>query len=234
MEFSIAMLQEEEQVTKQGLRASSVQDSTLRKLQCAVTCCLLGLCTLAVPTGYLMVGSFIIHRGDKAAVQSSSESVLNTSAYKASGSGKGQDYSSDKSNTLQWEDQHGQAFTQNGMNYINRSLQIPKTGSYFVYSQVTFHLADLRCNESGQEKVGKKVDFVFQTITKVNSNYPASEDLLKGTKSLCEKENLGNRPIYLGALLLMKRGDRLMVKVSDIKLVDVTMEHKTFFGAFLV
>ncbi|KAM4664802.1 tumor necrosis factor ligand superfamily member 15 [Discoglossus pictus] len=183
-------------------------------------------------TVYLMVCSILLSRENTA--QSTQNIAL---GYKAPGvklhkmetprahlTGTQQDYSTLQNEALHWEDRLGNAFTKYGMNYSKPFLQIPKTGFYYIYSQVSFHSAESMCNHN--------INYVTQKITKINANYPAPEDLLSGMTKLCESNEY--RPIYLGALLHLKEGDKLMVKVSDIKLVDVTMEQKTFFGAFLV
>ena len=63
---------------------------------------------------------------------------------------------------------------------------------------------------------------------------PEPTQLLTSTKTLSEERNNWFQPIYLGAVVSLEIGDKLMVNVSDIKLVDYTKEHKTFFGAFLL
>ncbi|KAM4695993.1 tumor necrosis factor ligand superfamily member 15 [Rhinophrynus dorsalis] len=133
--------------------------------------------------------------------------------------GTKQDNSSTKPQTLQWEDELGLAFTKDEMKYMNKSLCIPKTGYYFVYSQVTFR-------HDGNERD------VSQTIVRVNANYPEEEVLLSGTKLLYIKGSYTT--IYLGAMLCLKAGDQLMVNATDIKLVVVNVEYRTFFGAFMV
>lgn len=126
---------------------------------------------------------------------------------------------------LQWEDKRGLAFTKNNLSYSSNALVIPVSGDYYVYAQVTFR---------GPIESSTKPSSVTEIITKVTDSYPEPTQLLTGTKTLSENSNGWFQPIYLGAVVSLEVGDKLMVNVSDIKLVDYTKEHKTFFGAFLL
>lgn len=126
---------------------------------------------------------------------------------------------------LQWEDKRGLAFTKNNLSYSSSALVIPVSGDYYVYAQVTFR---------GPVESSHKPSSVTEIITKVTDSYPEPTQLLMGTKTLSENGNGWFQPIYLGAVVSLEAGDKLMVNVSDIKLVDYTKEHKTFFGAFLL
>ncbi|XP_053551651.1 tumor necrosis factor ligand superfamily member 15 [Bombina bombina] len=184
----------------------------------------------------------MLNKDNKALIQTTNEIALayknpdmthnNVEKPRAHLTGTKQDYSSQQNQTLQWEHYRGLAFTEFGMEYSNRSLHIPKTGYYYIYAQVSFRSVGYECSANDQKASRKK--FISQMIAKINDNYPEPEVLLSGTKSLCEKESEMHHPIYLGALLYMMEGDQIMVNVSDIKLVDVTVEHRTYFGAFLV
>uniref|UniRef100_A0A8D2NJL3 Tumor necrosis factor ligand superfamily member 15 n=1 Tax=Zosterops lateralis melanops TaxID=1220523 RepID=A0A8D2NJL3_ZOSLA len=126
---------------------------------------------------------------------------------------------------LQWEDKRGLAFTKNNLSYSSNALVIPVSGDYYVYAQVTFR---------GPVESLHKPNSVTEIITKVTDSYPEPTQLLTGTKTLSENGNGWFQPIYLGAVVSLEVGDKLMVNVSDIRLVDYTKEHKTFFGAFLL
>ena len=135
---------------------------------------------------------------------------------------------------LHWEHELGLAFTKNRMNYTNKFLVIPESGDYFIYSQVTFRGTTSECGEISQERRLNKPDSIIVVITKVTDSYPEPTQLLMGTKSVCEIGSNWFQPIYLGAMFSLHEGDKLMVNVSDISLVDYTTEDKTFFGAFLL
>ncbi|XP_067398258.1 tumor necrosis factor ligand superfamily member 15 [Emydura macquarii macquarii] len=212
----------------------------LKKIRCAVVFCLLSVLVLALPTAYLLVGNLRAHKPGPAQVadestsrflkQQTSSINLISSAEKprAHLTVKKQDVSpplGDQFPVLQWEHEHGLAFTKNNMNYTNKSLVIPKAGDYYVYSQVTFR---------GPTPSDNNPASVTQIITKVTDSYPEPTQLLTATKTLGAMGSNWFQPVYLGAVLFMEEGDRLMVNVSDIQWVDYTKEHKTFFGAFLL
>lgn len=136
--------------------------------------------------------------------------------------------------TLHWEHELGLAFTKNRMNYTNKFLVIPESGDYFVYSQITFRGTTSKCGEISQGSRLNKPDAIIVVITKVTDSYPDPTQLLMGTKTVCEIGSNWFQPIYLGAMFSLQEGDKLMVNVSDISLVDYTKEDKTFFGAFLL
>lgn len=135
---------------------------------------------------------------------------------------------------LHWEHELGLAFTKNRMNYTNKFLVIPESGDYFVYSQVTFRGTTSKCGEISQGHRLNRPDVIIVVITKVTDSYPDPTQLLMGTKTVCERGSNWFQPIYLGAMFSLQEGDKLMVNVSDISLVDYTKEDKTFFGAFLL
>ncbi|XP_003407832.2 tumor necrosis factor ligand superfamily member 15 [Loxodonta africana] len=136
--------------------------------------------------------------------------------------------------TLHWEHELGLAFTKNRMNYTNKFLVIPEAGDYFVYSQVTFRGTTSECGEISLGRPSSKPDSIIVIVTKVTDSYPEPTKLLTGTKSVCEIGSNWFQPIYLGAVFSLQEGDKLVVNVSDISLVDYTKEDKTFFGAFLL
>ncbi|XP_063792992.1 tumor necrosis factor ligand superfamily member 15 [Pseudophryne corroboree] len=219
MEARVEMLQEEDRVTHCDRSSHRAQDRSIRRLQWAVAGCVLCMCAVVFLTAYQMFGGLISYRKDK--VQSEPSKRVGTGHYnftrKPSAHLTGTKQSG--SNVLQWEAQLGLAFTRDGMQYVNNSIQIPMNGYYFVYSKVSF---------SGCSKQKSTT----QNILKSNNDYPAPDVLLSGI-SYCVKEHGQFYPIYLGALFELKIGDKLMVNVSNIKLVEPA-EYKTFFGVFLM
>ncbi|KAM4877116.1 tumor necrosis factor ligand superfamily member 15 [Thomomys bottae] len=134
---------------------------------------------------------------------------------------------------MHWEHELGLAFTKNRMNYTNKFLVVPESGDYFIYTQITFRGTSVECGDMGKRKQSKP-DSIIVVITKVTDRYPEPSQLLMGTKSVCEISGNWFQPLYLGAMFSLQEGDKLMVNVSDISLVDYTREDKTFFGAFLL
>ncbi|NXI59055.1 TNF15 factor, partial [Chloroceryle aenea] len=214
----------------------------LRRIRCAVLLCLLSVLLLMLPTAYLLAGNLRApsscggqvreQTGSRFLKQRAVVTVTDTlpSAEKprAHLTVKKQDLTNTVGNhlpILQWEDKRGLAFTKNNLTYSSNALVIPVSGDYYVYAQVTFR---------GPIESYRKPNSVTEIITKVTDSYPEPTQLLTGTKTLSENANSWFQPIYLGAVVSLEVGDKLMVNVSDIKLVDYTKEHKTFFGAFLL
>ncbi|NXD61714.1 TNF15 factor, partial [Eolophus roseicapillus] len=214
----------------------------LKRMRCAVLLCLLSVLALVLPTAYLLVGHLRApsscagqvteERGSRFLKQRAVDTVTDTlsSAEKprAHLTVKRQDFTNTVGNhlpILQWEDKRGLAFTKNNLSYSSNSLVIPVSGDYYVYAQVTFR---------GPIENHNNTNSVTEIITKVTDSYPEPTQLLTGTKTLSENGNKWYQPIYLGAVVSLEVGDRLMVNVSDIKLVDYIKECTTFFGAFLL
>ncbi|NXX02926.1 tumor necrosis factor ligand superfamily member 15 [Larus michahellis] len=226
--------------TNQASRMHLRED--LRRIRCAVLLCLLSVLVLALPTAYLLVGNLrdpsscagqvTEERGSRflkqRAVSAATDTLSSAEKPRAHLTVKKQDNAKTTGNhlpILQWEDKRGLAFTKNNLSYSSNALVIPVSGDYYVYAQVTFR---------GTIEWSSKTNSVTEIITKVTDSYPEPTQLLTGTKTLSEKGNSWFQPIYLGAVVSLEVGDKLMVNVSDIKLVDYTKEHKTFFGAFLL
>ncbi|KAI4573974.1 hypothetical protein MJT46_019529 [Ovis ammon polii x Ovis aries] len=185
-----------------------------------LTCCLLSIPILAALTTYLLVGQ-LRAQGEACELQ---VIVRQTPMQPLK----------NQFPALHWEHELGLAFTKNRMNYTNKFLVIPESGDYFVYSQVTFRGTISECGEISKGRQPNKPDSIIVVITKVTDSYPEPTQLLMGTKSVCEIGSNWFQPIYLGAMFSLNEGDKLMVNVSDISLVDYTKEDKTFFGAFLL
>uniref|UniRef100_U3J6T6 Tumor necrosis factor ligand superfamily member 15 n=1 Tax=Anas platyrhynchos platyrhynchos TaxID=8840 RepID=U3J6T6_ANAPP len=217
-------LEEEAPVIGQASRMHLKED--LRRIRCAVLLCLLAVLLLALPTAYLLVGN--LRAPTSCSGQVADERSSHFLKQRAVATVKKQDFASTVGNhlpILQWEDKRGLAFTKNNLSYFSNSLVIPVSGDYYVYAQVTFR---------GHIESSGKANSVTAIITKVTDSYPEPTQLLTSTKTLREEGNSWFQPIYLGAVVSLEVGDKLMVNVSDIKLVDYTKEHKTFFGAFLL
>ncbi|KAF4789091.1 Tumor necrosis factor ligand superfamily member 15 [Turdus rufiventris] len=212
----------------------------LRRIRCALLLCLLAVLLLMLPIAYLLLGHLPRSCGDQVteergshflkqrAVAAVTDTLSCAEKPRAHLTVKKQDLASAVGShlpILQWEDKRGLAFTKNNLSYSSSALVIPVSGDYYVYAQVTFR---------GPVESSHKPSFVTEIITKVTDSYPEPTQLLMGTKTLSENGSGWFQPIYLGAVVSLEAGDKLMVNVSDIKLVDYTMEHKTFFGAFLL
>ncbi|XP_020846280.1 tumor necrosis factor ligand superfamily member 15 isoform X2 [Phascolarctos cinereus] len=206
----------------------------LRKMNSAVTFCALLAFILAILMAYLLVDNFRSQQDMCATGQFLRARESDRLRQRASVRQKSMTPMKDSWPALQWEHKLGSAFIKNQMNYTNNFLVIPESGDYFVYSQVTFRGSTPECGKINQKNRSTKPNYVTQIITRVTDRYPEPTQLLTGTKSICEIGSTWFIPIYLGAVFPMQEGDKLMVNVSDISLVDYTKEDKTFFGAFLL
>ncbi|XP_007934869.1 tumor necrosis factor ligand superfamily member 15 [Orycteropus afer afer] len=231
------------------LRARAGLEARRRRVRWAVTCCLVLLPILTGFTTYLLTGQLQV-QGEACVFQTSKEQEFEQSHLRANSPPRPdgakprahltvvrQTPTQNLKNqypALHWEHELGLAFTKNQMKYTNRFLVIPESGDYFVYSQVTFRGTISECGEIGPGRQSSKPDSIIVIITKVTDSYPEPTQLLMGTKSVCEIGSNWFQPIYLGAMFSLKEGDKLMVNVSDVSLVDYTKEDKTFFGAFLL
>ncbi|XP_051019088.1 tumor necrosis factor ligand superfamily member 15 [Acomys russatus] len=212
----------------------------------ALTCCLLSFPILAGLSTFLMVGRLQVPGKDcKVRAIPVQESESSPQAVYTPARAKPRAHLTilkqtpmphlqDQFPALQWEHDLGLAFTKNRMNYSNKFLMIPESGDYFIYSQITFRGTTSECGDISQGKQPKKPDSITVVITKMADHYLQPIRLLTGTKSVCEISSNWFQPLYLAAMFSLEEGDRLMVNVSDISLVDYTKEDKTFFGAFLL
>ncbi|XP_054853293.1 tumor necrosis factor ligand superfamily member 15 [Eublepharis macularius] len=124
---------------------------------------------------------------------------------------------------LKWK--YGSSLKSN-MNYTNGYLVISKSGDYFVYAQVTFR------NHSLEKDNCSMVTHVTQTISRITSGYPRPITLLSSRSSI-EKTLTWTHASYLGGVAKLNANDKLLVNVSNTKLVH-TEPEQTFFGAFLI
>ncbi|XP_037653466.1 tumor necrosis factor ligand superfamily member 15 [Choloepus didactylus] len=243
---SVEMLPEE---GSHRLKARAGLEARSGSLHWAVTCCLVSLPILGGLTTYLLVGQ-LRAQGEACMFQTPKGQEFGSSHQRAYAPLRADgdkprahltvvrqtstQHLRNQFPALHWEHELGLAFTKNRMNYTNKFLLIPESGDYFVYSQVTFRGTTSECGEINQRSRLSKPDSIIVIITKVTDSYPEPTQLLTGTKSVCEIGSNWFQPIYLGAVFSLQEGDRLVVNVSDISLVDYTKEDKTFFGAFLL
>ncbi|XP_043914756.1 tumor necrosis factor ligand superfamily member 15 [Protopterus annectens] len=225
-------------------RNSGYKSEEFRRLRFAVACCMLSIFILAVVIAFLLVCN--LRASDTGRVElvavNTSEQGLSRTMQGINHTGieslpmahltatKTNDYPSENWDpALEWEDKDGLAFT-SGMKYHNKALEIPKDGYYFVYSQVTF-----RAVEEINKSISKtNSPYATQIITKIKPSYPDPIKLLKGETSIPASQQNWRQTVSLGAMFKLEEGDRLLVNVSNVSLVDYSNEYKTYFGAFLL
>ncbi|XP_041033248.1 tumor necrosis factor ligand superfamily member 14-like isoform X2 [Carcharodon carcharias] len=127
---------------------------------------------------------------------------------------------------LQWAHNRGIAFLR-GIDYKEGALVIKKSGHYFIYSKIL--LGEISCNDD-------KNGFLKQTVFKEGAAYPQPIELMAVRKFFCTGENpdhwLDNS--YLGAIFDFNEGDHVFIKITDKKLLRISNDAETFFGAFMI
>ncbi|XP_038672900.1 tumor necrosis factor ligand superfamily member 15-like [Scyliorhinus canicula] len=129
---------------------------------------------------------------------------------------------------LEWNFERGMAYS--NMGYENGHLQIPRSGLYYVYSQVAFYLPS--CEDLSSQELSSGV--LTHNVYKRMDSYPEPTPLLTATKSVCES-GVGDWHVTIsqGAIFTLVERDRLFVTVNKVTMVE-HVEQKTFFGAFML
>ncbi|XP_078090781.1 tumor necrosis factor ligand superfamily member 14-like [Mustelus asterias] len=127
---------------------------------------------------------------------------------------------------LQWEHNKGFAFLR-GIDYKEGALVIKKSGHYFIYSKIL--LGEITC---GVERNG----FLKQTVFKEGAAYPQPIELMAVRKFFCtgEKPDQWLDNSYLGAIFDFNKGDQVFIKITEKKLLRISNNAETFFGAFMI
>ncbi|XP_067828910.1 tumor necrosis factor ligand superfamily member 14-like [Heptranchias perlo] len=127
---------------------------------------------------------------------------------------------------LQWEHNRGIAFLR-GIDYKEGALVIKTSGHYFVYSKIL--LGEISCDV---ERNG----FLKQAVFKEGAAYPKPIELMAVRKFFCTGESadqwLDNS--YLGAIFEFNKGDHVFIKITDKRLLRISNDAETFFGAFMI
>ncbi|XP_073429241.1 tumor necrosis factor ligand superfamily member 15 [Dendrobates tinctorius] len=214
------MLQEDRNYITSSSESLRIQDRSIRRLKWAVAFCFILLTALVLFAVFLLRGDFPDKRDKGQMDKQQGTNPDSDKRPKAHLTGTRQtDVSAED---LQWEATRGLAFLRNGMIYSNKSIIIPEEGFYFVYSQLSFRPPSNVCIDDKT---------ISQYIKKFNPNYPEPETILSGI-SFCTNKKY--QPIYLGGLIHLYKNEQLKVHISPGTPLDTSVEHKTFFGAFLV
>lgn len=147
------------------------------------------------------------------------------------------DYQGNKTapGNLRWKN-GDQSFAQGGLKLHENSIIIPKTGLYFVYSQVSFIVS---CNDGDDEKAGNHLTPLSHRIWRYTDSIGAEATLMSTVRSACQntalegisKDRHWYTTIYLGAVFQLNKGDRLRTETNKQSELD-TDHGKTFFGVF--
>ncbi|XP_023650304.2 tumor necrosis factor ligand superfamily member 6 [Paramormyrops kingsleyae] len=126
--------------------------------------------------------------------------------------------------TLEWEPQHGRAFTQ-GVVYRDGALQVKEAALYFVYSRVEYMAR--QCPDK---------DALIHVVFKRGQKDQKPLVLLKGhCEGYCQQQQDGywSTSSYVGAVLHLDQQDQIFVNVSKPGLLSHNFDAN-FFGLFKI
>ncbi|XP_059839623.1 tumor necrosis factor ligand superfamily member 14 [Hypanus sabinus] len=128
-------------------------------------------------------------------------------------------YAAGNSSTLLWEAKKDNAFI-SGLHYKEGSLVINEDGYFLIYSKIYFRGTECKSDTVLEQKVFKRTD-----------RYPKDLPLMAVRSNLyCpEKKNLWSRNSFQTGIFKLIKGDHILVRVSDPKLVNFDQFY-TFFG----
>ena len=124
----------------------------------------------------------------------------------------------------EWRDYGLFAMKGHGFTFRNGELIVPENGVYHVYSQVYFNHNDIHKDPNIAHFVYKKSGSDGERIL---------------TSLVTRSVKIGNSPVlfngYTAGMFYLKKGDRLMVGVSEELLrMAQFVESLSYFGAFLI
>ncbi|XP_041091394.1 lymphotoxin-alpha-like [Polyodon spathula] len=128
------------------------------------------------------------------------------------------------SSQVSWLSDVDQAFS-NGIDNTEDKIVVPRTGLYFVYSQVSFN---------GQCK-GQPV-YLSHKVERFAVSYPEKRNLLSAAKTACiethgSSKDIWYKTIYQGAVFKLEKGDTLSTKTGGVDKLVVDGGN-SFFGVF--
>ncbi|XP_052218791.1 uncharacterized protein LOC127836307 [Dreissena polymorpha] len=114
----------------------------------------------------------------------------------------------------------------------NRSLVIPESGRYFLYSQVGILI--YYNPEAPLEFLSHSQSLIY-AVYRYNMIHPTGhEELLRSDVTQCweQKKDYGRYTSYVGASVQLNNGDTVYVKVSKIKFLSKSDFGIMYFGLF--
>lgn len=132
------------------------------------------------------------------------------------------------------------AFT-NHVTYRHGRIVVPDDGLYYVYSQVSFlevlPISGTGYGGSGPSGYGTESPSLSHYLYRYNIIYPngGEEKLVQNSITKCWGPNkaFGEYTSYLGAVFLLRQGDEVFVKVSNLSMV-ARDPKSNYFGLFKV
>ncbi|XP_033912352.3 tumor necrosis factor-like [Acipenser ruthenus] len=131
----------------------------------------------------------------------------------------------DDKKAVTWLNDVDQAFA-NGIENTEDKIVVPRSGLYFVYSQVSF---------KGQCKNGQPV-YLSHNIERLAMSYTEKRNLLSASKTACvethgSSKDIWYKSIYQGAVFKLEKGDTLSTKTGGVDKLVVDGGN-SFFGVF--
>lgn len=131
----------------------------------------------------------------------------------------------DDKKAVTWLNDVDQAFA-NGIDNTEDKIVVPRSGLYFVYSQVSF---------KGQCKKGQPV-YLSHNIERLAVSYTEKRNLLSASKTACvethgSSKDIWYKSIYQGAVFKLEKGDTLSTKTGGVDKLVVDGGN-SFFGVF--
>lgn len=129
------------------------------------------------------------------------------------------------------------AFTRN-VEYRHGRLVIPEDGLYYVYSQISFlEMFDVHNNDAYGSKGSSDSPSLSHYLYRYNILYHngGEETLAQNSITKCwgQSKTFGEYTSNLGAVLSLRNGDEIFIKVSNISMV-ATDPKLSYFGLFKV
>ncbi|XP_052776500.1 uncharacterized protein LOC128214200 isoform X1 [Mya arenaria] len=128
-------------------------------------------------------------------------------------------------------DAPGTHLTNIEMTADKKYLVIPSTGRYFLYSQVGFLIY---YNEDTPIDPEQGSQSLFHFVYRYNHLYAGKQELLRSDITQCWEKNkdYGRYTSYVGASVLLNKGDKIYVEVSKLELLSRGESSLTYFGLF--
>ncbi|KAJ7991817.1 hypothetical protein DPEC_G00287800 [Dallia pectoralis] len=141
--------------------------------------------------------------------------------------------------SVEWSDDVNPAFKQGGLQLENNEVVIPKSGLYFVYSQVSFRFSCLADGKSESELV--HISHMVKRWARSTSPISSSDykPLLHSVRTVCKLSSAGKSgekwysAMYMGAVFSLDEGDRLKTVTENRLLPELdNSTGKNVFGVF--
>ncbi|KAJ7317145.1 hypothetical protein JRQ81_003307 [Phrynocephalus forsythii] len=126
---------------------------------------------------------------------------------------------------LLWEHKDGSAFLQD-MGYKDGSLICNKSGLYYIYSKL--YLGHPSCPTTNS--------LLTHSICKRTSNYPKEIVLLTNNILSCNQNDQSDwtHNSFLAGIVQLQESEEVFVKMSQMELVRVRDDSKSYFGTFMI